>query len=595
MMDPILEVKNLAVDFPGVTTDSRIISGMSMSLKRGEILGLVGESGCGKSVFARTLVRLEYPGRIMSGSITLDGMELTTQDQKGMGAFRGRRISLVMQNPESSMDPVFTMGRQFREVLSIKPDSEDSGLKKGAGKNQKIHEFLQEVGITSPEERCRQYPHQWSRGMLQRAQLQMAFSTMPDVVIMDEITSALDTTITAQILQLISRLRNRNKTGIIFITHDISVALEICDRIAVMQKGNIVESGTASEIVFRPSHPYTKRLVSPVSVSEHVKARKEKGVTAPVISLRNLSVRFKSGVGKLFHRRSFHAVRDVSLDIGREEILCLIGESGSGKTTLMNAILGFCAYQGGEIIFDGQSVESPGDQTHQRLKHRAQVVFQDPAASLSPYLSLEQSILEPLVARGLNRKDRKDTGKRLAVEVGLSYTLLPQRPGRLSLGQNQRACIARALSTGPDFLFLDEPLSALDGLKQKEIAGLLAGLKTRHGLTCFLITHDLGLVKEIGTTVVVMYLGRIVEKAPMEGFFSNPLHPYSQALLSSSLKPGLWKGDPIILEEDIPSPHDPPSGCVFHPRCPGRLPVCEKSMPIRKDITEEHEVFCHLV
>lgn len=589
---PILKVENLVVDFPGKATDSRVLDGLCLSLNRGEILGLVGESGCGKSVFARTLVRLEHPGKIVSGSIVLDGQDLTKQSPKKMRFFRGRKISLVLQDPKSAMDPVFTMGSQFRDILSIRSNLREVGWRKRAKKNQKkIHELLQTVGIASPEERCRQYPHQWSRGMLQRAQVQMAFSTMPEVEIMDEVTSALDPTITVQVLQLISLLNKRHGTAIIFITHDFSVALEICDRIAVMHKGTIVETQKAHEIVFRPSHPYTKRLVS--GISERVGDRFEKSVTAPAVTIRNFSVQFPLKSKTLFSSRSFYAVRDISLDVGRKEIFCLIGESGSGKTTLMNAILGFCPYQEGEMFFEGQLIGQPDDLVHQRLKSKAQVVFQDPVASLSPYLSLEASIMEPLRARGVKKKEREKIAKKLTTEVGLSYSLLQQRPRQASVGQNQRACIARALSTGPDLLFLDEPLSALDAVNQKEIAELLCRLKNRHSLTCFLIAHDLSLVKNIGTTVAVMYLGRIVEKAPVETFFSNACHPYSQVLLSNVLKPGLWKDKRIVLRGEIPTPHEPPSGCVFHPRCPRRLSVCEKRAPLKRNITHEHEVFCH--
>lgn len=590
--NPILKVKNLVVDLPGRATGPRVLDGLCLSLNRGEILGLVGESGCGKSVFARTLVRLEYPGKIVSGSIVLGGQELTTQSQQKMQYFRGRKISLVLQNPKSAMDPVFTVGNQFKDVLSVRSGLKKRRWRKQERENQKINDLLQTVGIASPEERCRQYPHQWSRGMLQRAQLQMAFSTRPEVVILDEVTSALDPTITVQIIQLIALLKKRYGTGIIFITHDLSVALEVCDRVAVMHKGHIVENGAAREIVFRPSHPYTRRLVS--GMSEQVGNRYEKPETASAISIRNFSVQFTLRAETLFSHRSFYAVRNISLDVRRKEIFCLIGESGSGKTTLINAMLGFCPYQEGEMIFDGQPVRRPGDPVHQRMKSKSQVVFQDPVASLSPYLSLGQSIMEPLHARGVKKKEREKIVKRLAAEVGLSYSLLQQPPGRVSVGQNQRACIARALSTGPDLLFLDEPLSALDAVNQKDMAKLLYRLKRRHGLTCFLITHDLGLVKDIGTTVAVMYLGRIVEKAPVETFFSSARHPYSQALLSNALKPGLWQDKRIVLEGEIPSPYDPPSGCIFHSRCPRRLSVCEKIAPLKRNITCEHEIFCHL-
>jgi peptide/nickel transport system ATP-binding protein len=415
---------------------------------------------------------------------------------------------------------------------------------------------------------------------------------MPEVMIMDEVTSALDPTITMQILRLISDSKKKQGTGIIFITHDLSVAVEVCDRIAVMQKGRIVETGKSNEIIVKPSHPYTKKLAS--ALFEPVDKSSERTIGPPLINIKNLSVQFFPGSKNLFSRRSFYAVKNVSLDIRREEIFCLIGESGSGKTTLMNAILGLCPYQEGEIIFNNQPVKRPGDTVHQRLKNESQAVFQDPVASLDPYLSLNQSVMEPLQAKGVGEDERKEKIRTLMSEVGLPPSLLQKKPGRVSVGQNQRICIVRALSTEPNILFLDEPLSALDAVIRKETAEIIYRLKKSHGLTCFFITHDIRLAREIGTTVAVMYLGRIVEKAPVKDFFSSARHPYSQALLTNAFRFGPGGNKRVFIEGDISSPHDPPSGCVFHPRCPQRLPLCHDKLPLKKKITEDHVVFCHL-
>lgn len=263
----ILLVKDLVVDFPGRPADSRVLHDICLSLKRGEILGLVGESGSGKSVLARTLVRLESPATILSGSILLDGQELTAKGRREMRQVRGKKISLVLQDPKSAMDPVFTMGTQFREVLLSRNGSRigNRGEKKDVFHH--IYELLESVGIASPNRRCRQYPHEWSRGMLQRAQVVMAFSNSPEVLILDEVTSALDPTICLQLLDIIIRLKEKQDTGIILITHDLSVAMEVCDRVAVMKRGRIVETGTVREIFDRPGHPYTHLLVS--DIREH--------------------------------------------------------------------------------------------------------------------------------------------------------------------------------------------------------------------------------------------------------------------------------------------------------------------------------------
>lgn len=597
-IEPILQVRDLTVDVHGKKSDTRILNGTSFSLYRGEILGLVGESGCGKSLLAKTLVRLENPAQIVSGTIKLDGLEISTpQGQKKMRRYRGRKISLVLQNPKSAMDPVFTVGRHFKDVFSIRHDMNDTDGKTNKTHNthiqQNINNLLQAVGISSPKERSRQYPHQWSRGMLQRAQLQMTFATTPEIVILDEVTSALDPTVTLQILRLIEQLKNHRQSAVIFITHDLSVALEICDRIAVMQKGRIVETGPARDIILTPSYAYTKLLVA--GMTEQPPLNPERTLKQqPIIKIQNISVQFPLRSNNFFSHRSFHVVRDISLEICRKEIFCLIGESGSGKSTLMNAILGFCAYQEGKMVIHDESLQRTGDSFHQCLKSKSQVVFQDPVTSLNPYQTLGESIMEPLRAQGMTKWERKKIAEKLATEVGLPHSLLSHFPRNASVGQNQRACIARALSVEPDYLFLDEPLSALDAVNQREISILLARLTTRHGLTCFLISHDLHLVKEIATTVAVMYMGRIVENAPVASFFTNPTHPYSKALLSNTLKPGIWMDKRIVLEGEAPSPHNPPSGCVFHPRCPKAIPVCEQYPPSKKIAFKGHEFFCHL-
>jgi oligopeptide/dipeptide ABC transporter ATP-binding protein len=314
----------------------------------------------------------------------------------------------------------------------------------------------------------------------------------------------------------------------------------------------------------------------------------------PLLSIRDLSVKFQARSSSLFRRRSFYAVHGISLDIRKKETFCLIGESGSGKTSLAWALLGLHRFHGGQMIFNGQSIKKSNDPVHRDFKSRAQMVFQDPGSSLSPFLTLGKSIGEPLEAKGVARKKRRAIVEKLARQTGLSTEQLQRRPSRVSGGQNQRACIARALSTRPEILFLDEPLTALDAVIQKQVAKLLSDMKNEYGLTYFLISHDLGLVKAMGTTVAVMYLGRIVEKAPKESFFSNPSHPYSQALLSSVLKPGIWQGKRIVLQGDIPSPQAPPKGCVFHPRCPHRLPECSNVAPPKKSLGPGHTVCCHL-
>jgi len=312
------------------------------------------------------------------------------------------------------------------------------------------------------------------------------------------------------------------------------------------------------------------------------------------LGIRNLGVKFRARSGAPFGRRRFFAVRHISLDIRREETFCLVGESGAGKTTLIRAILGLHPFHEGELEYEGRTIARSNDGNHRKLVSDAQMVFQDPAASLSPFLTLGRSIEEPLRAKGVGRKERAVLVERLAEQTGLSLRMLRRTPREVSGGQNQRACIARALSTRPRILFLDEPLATLDAVIHKQMIELLRRVKSEHGLTFFLVTHDLGLVKRIGTTVAVMYMGRIVEKSRAETFFSHPCHPYSRALLSSVLTPGVWKGERVVLKGEMPSPRHPPSGCVFHSRCFRKLPVCETAEPPRRVVGPGHEVHCHL-
>lgn len=311
------------------------------------------------------------------------------------------------------------------------------------------------------------------------------------------------------------------------------------------------------------------------------------------IHIRNLSVRFKDRSGPFFRPRSYCAVNNVSLDIHGGETFCLLGESGSGKTTLAWALLGLLPFHGGSVVFNGQTVNKSNDSVHRGLRAVSQMVFQKPAASLNPFFPLNRSIAEPLRAKGVNAKQRAATVRDLASRTGLVGELLHRRPRQVSGGQNQRACIARALSTRPSLLILDEPLTALDAIAQHQVVELLDRIKAEFELTYFLITHDLGLAKKLGTRVAVMYLGTIVEKAPVDAFFSNPCHPYAKALLSSSFTPGVWHGDPIVLDGEIPSIQAPPSGCVFHPRCFAKMDICDKLPPEEITVGKAHVVRCH--
>jgi len=314
----------------------------------------------------------------------------------------------------------------------------------------------------------------------------------------------------------------------------------------------------------------------------------------PLLQVRNLSVKLPVRSSPGFRGRKVSVVHQASLTVKKQETFCVIGESGSGKTSLLLAILGFHPFCKGDLVFEASVIKRSNDRVHRMLQHQSQMVFQDPQTSLNPLFTLEKSLEEPLRANRISKGERKAVINRLARETGLSKELLGRRPSRVSGGECQRAAIARAMSTMPKILFLDEPLTALDALTGKQVTGLLVNMKKEYALTMILVSHDLGLVRDIGTGVGVMYFGRFVEIAPVKEFFSNPLHPYSRALLSCTLTPGLWSKQRIILQGEMPSPQRPPSGCVFHPRCSMVMPCCRNSDPPPMLVDQEHEVCCHL-
>ena len=314
----------------------------------------------------------------------------------------------------------------------------------------------------------------------------------------------------------------------------------------------------------------------------------------PFIAIHDLDIFFKTRESVFSRRSSFAVISRFSLTLAKDETFCLIGESGSGKTTLAFSLLGLHPFQKGFLIFDGNRIQKPNDRVHSIMKSRTQVVFQDPKSSLNPYLPLMKSLEEPLAAKGVSREERMNQLKELIVETGLTEELLRRLPSEVSGGENQRVCIARALSTRPDFLILDEPLTSLDAVIRKKTASLLRRMKEKYRFTCFMITHDMALVKTFGDRVGVMYLGRLVETAPKDVFLEKPAHPYSRALLSTAFTPGVWSGKRIVLKGDIPSIQNPPGGCVFHTRCPVRISRCFEEVPRLLALGPGHTVSCHL-
>ncbi|UOY92451.1 ABC transporter ATP-binding protein [Ectobacillus sp. JY-23] len=550
-MEPILEVKDLHVSFQLQKQEYQAVRGVSFEVKKGEILGIVGESGSGKSVTARSIMRLlpSPPAFVKQGEILFKGENLADKTEKEMEYIRGRDISMIFQDPMTSLNPTIRVGKQIAESL-IKHQN----LSKQEAKGQTI-EMLQLVGIHDSEIRYNQYPHEFSGGMRQRAMIALALACNPALLIADEPTTALDVTVQAQILRLMKNMQTRFDTSIILITHDFGVVAGMCDRVAVMKDGEIVEYGTTEEVFTAPKHPYTKRLLhalprlhEPKKPKQHLQIKTAEQ-TQPLIEVKSLKQYFDLGKGQIIK-----AVDDISFYIREGETLGIVGESGSGKSTTGRAILQLHTPTAGDVYYKGISMNRLSKKEMQIMRRHMQMIFQDPYSSLNPRFKVLDIIGEVLDIHGLagGKLERTKKVETLLDMVGLSPSHAMRYPHEFSGGQRQRIGIARALAVEPKFLVCDEPLSALDVSIQAQVVTLLEELQQRLGLTYLFIAHDLSMVKHISDRVAVMYGGKIVEIAESEELYSNPQHDYTKALLKAIPIPDptiKLKNEPVIHEE----------------------------------------------
>ncbi len=544
-----LDIAGLSVTFRDHDEERPLLEDVSLSLTRGEILGLVGESGSGKSLLCRTVIGL-MPSRklhVTGGSVRLDGEDILGRD---MGAIRGRRIGMIFQNPTSHLDPVMTIGNQIREGLS-----RHKGLDDRAAKAEAIA-LLTQVGFPDPPRAFASYAHQFSGGMRQRAMIAVALACDPEILIADEPTTALDVTVQAQILRLLMELRDRRGLSIILITHDLGVVAQTCDRIAVMRHGKVVETGEKRALLADPQHPYTSELIASHPSMPHP----EDTVTAhphdrrPVFEIDDLDVSFPVGGGLLTGKREVRAVKGVSLRIWPGETVGIVGESGSGKSTLARAMLGLTRASAGEITFDGKGLTKERDKTLRALRSDAAMVFQDPFNSLNPRLTIGQTLAEVLKTQGETPPDQIPAriGDLLDL-VGLDRGFATRRPRSLSGGQCQRAGIARALAVNPRVIIADECVAALDVTIQAQIVDLFRDLTARTGLTLIFIAHDLAIVRNLCERVIVMHHGEVVEDGPSARVFHRPERPYTAALIAAipDINPDrpLNGGQPLTQQE----------------------------------------------
>jgi microcin C transport system ATP-binding protein len=528
--EPLLSVADLSVVFRQGGAETLAVDRISFELEQGETLALVGESGSGKSVSALSILRLlPYPAaEHPSGSVRFKGRELLQGDERELLAVRGNDISMIFQEPMTSLNPLHTVARQIGEVLKV-----HQSMSEEAARARTI-ELLDKVGIADPESRLESYPHQLSGGQRQRVMIAVALANNPDLLIADEPTTALDVTVQAQILELLRTLQRESGMAMLLITHDLGIVRHMADHVAVMQNGRIVETGPVGRIFEDPQHDYTKMLLAAEPKGKPPKADDRAKV---VLEAQDLKVWFPIKRG--FLRRlvgHVKAVDGVDITVREGQTLGVVGESGSGKTTLGLAILRLVGSEG-RIAYAGTGIDSYNAKAMRPLRKQMQVVFQDPYGSLSPRLSVRQIVEEGLLVldKGLKPPERENRVAQALEEVGIDPAMMERYPHEFSGGQRQRIAIARAMALEPQFVVLDEPTSALDMSVQAQIVDLLRELQQRHGLAYLFISHDLKVVRALANEVLVMRDGVVVEQGPAEAVFEHPRTDYTKALIAAAL------------------------------------------------------------
>ncbi|PDT28653.1 ABC transporter ATP-binding protein [Rhizobium sp. L9] len=534
MSGSVLSVRDLTVRAHLDSGPRTLLDAVSLDLGRGEILGLVGESGSGKSLFCRSLVRLLPSSllKIESGSVLLEGRDLTRVDDGEMLKVRGGEIGMIFQNPTSHLDPVMRIGDQIAEGIRY-----HQGLGAREARAEAV-EILTQVGFPEPGRQYDSYPHEFSGGMRQRAMIGVALSCNPKILIADEPTTALDVTIQAQILRLLIDIRDRRGLSIILITHDLGIVAQTCDRIAVMRGGKLVEEGPKRTILARPQHPYTMNLIdshpsmSGGTAAPQAEARQP---SRALLEIDDVQVRFTAG-GSLLpgSAKTISAVAGVSLRIMPGETIGIVGESGSGKSTLARAVLGLTPLSAGHVTFDGIDLAQQRSAGLAKLRRETAMVFQDPYNALNPRLTIGQTLAEVLKVRGkVAAADIAPRIGELLDLVGLEREFAQRKPRSMSGGQCQRAGIARALAVEPKLIIADECVAALDVTIQSQIIELFRQLTATMNLTLIFIAHDLAIVRNLCERVVVMYRGEIVEEGRTEEVFARPKHAYTAALIAA--------------------------------------------------------------
>ncbi|NKN39376.1 ABC transporter ATP-binding protein [Agrobacterium sp. a22-2] len=551
---PVLSVKNLTTSFRIGDHWRPVVRNVSFDIAPRETVAIVGESGSGKSVTSLSIMQLlPKNASKIEGSIKLNGRELLTLDSESMRKVRGNDISMIFQEPMTSLNPIFTIGDQIAEALTCHTD-----LSRAAARAEGIR-LLEKVRIPNAKGRFDEYPHQFSGGMRQRVMIAMALASKPKLLIADEPTTALDVTIQGQILDLVKILQEEEGMSVLFITHDMGVVAEVADRTIVMFRGEAVESGPTDDIFHRGQHPYTRALLSAVPRLGSMEGRQrpmrfpvidiatgatlepeaESGVLdigkRPILEVRNLTTRFDIRSGLLGRKSgAVHAVENVSFDLRPGETLALVGESGCGKSTTGRSITRLVEPTSGSIALDGFDVVNLGRTDLRKMRRSVQMVFQDPFASLDPRMSVGAAVMEPYIEHGLGTKRQaREKAANLLERVGLSADMMRRYPHEFSGGQRQRIAIARSLILDPKVIVADEAVSALDVSIKAQVCNLLLDLQQSFNLAYLFISHDMAVVERVSHRVAVMYLGEIVEIGPRQAVFENPQHPYTKKLMAA--------------------------------------------------------------
>ncbi|WED26729.1 ABC transporter ATP-binding protein [Vibrio sp. DW001] len=554
----LLEVKNLRIEYPSRHGVHAAVKDLSFSIERGEIVGVVGESGAGKSTVGNGVIDLlSPPGFIAGGDVYLDGEKISGLTNEEMRKVRGSKIGFIFQDPMTSLNPLFTVEHQLKETIHANMKVSD------AEAYERSLSLMNQVGIPQPENRLKQFPHQFSGGMRQRVVIAIALAGEPDLIIADEPTTALDVSIQDQILSLIRELCVTNNVGCMLVTHDMGVVSNVTDKVAVMYRGDLVEFGKTDKVLGDPDHSYTRSLISavprsdkkldrfplvsyieeagemaPLDVKNHWlgQSQDERQYTGPLLNIENVNLRFITKDSLFESRREYvQASNDVSFEVFEGETFGLVGESGSGKSTIARIIAGLYRPNSGKVTFEGIDLTGLKSEKERRpMRRQMQMVFQNPYTSMNPRMKIFDIIAEPIRFHKLTRNETetREIVHDLLDHVGLGRMAGLKYPHEFSGGQRQRISIARALATRPRLLICDEPTSALDVSVQAQILNLLKDLQDELNLTMLFISHDLPVIRQMCDRIGVMQMGQLLEVAPTEQLFNDPQHEYSKHLVA---------------------------------------------------------------